>query len=165
MNPASVLTARLVHSFWIQGVLIQSGIHGFINMWQGVRYSFQNRDYAQRVPQYQRCSQHFMLFAFQWELTLVRWSIQRNCPSFYQKYDDDTGITWEKSGAQNSSVDLKFTCKLRRFTCQALEKDGNPCYASRRGGVPLCWQHTLSEFGVKISDQVSLRGTEIPLPF
>ncbi|CAN0525862.1 unnamed protein product, partial [Scytosiphon promiscuus] len=44
-----------------------------------------------------------------------------------------------------------FKCVLEKYQCSAVKANGLRCTRSLAAGLPLCFQHCASTFGVKIS--------------
>lgn len=57
----------------------------------------------------------------------------------------------EKFKASNGPLGVDFKCDLEKYQCSAVKASGERCTRSLAAGLPLCFQHCMSTFGVKIS--------------
>ena len=61
--------------------------------------------------------------------------------------NDKTKIGKQKFWIKEKDTD--FRCRLKKFKCSALTKEGKPCGRQVVHGLPACYQHTLSIFRVR----------------
>jgi len=57
----------------------------------------------------------------------------------------------EKFKASNEVLGVDFRCNLEKYQCNASKANGERCTRKLAAGLPLCFQHCMSTFGVKIS--------------
>lgn len=57
----------------------------------------------------------------------------------------------EKFKASNSLLNVDVRCTLKKYQCCAPKANGQRCTRNLAAGLPLCFQHCSSTFGVKIS--------------
>lgn len=63
---------------------------------------------------------------------------------------EDVTDSRERFSAVNDVYDFNFKCVLKKFRCLGTKRDNSRCTRRLAAGLPLCFQHTLSYFGVKL---------------
>lgn len=84
---------------------------------------------------------------------------------FYALKGEGGGNSREHFRATNTDFGVNVECYLEKYQCNSPKKNGDRCTRSLAAGLPLCFQHCLSTFGVKLV-RTSLQtssGARIPM--
>lgn len=68
---------------------------------------------------------------------------------FYQSVS--TGNSKSVFVLRHTPTGASFSCNLKNYKCAANRARGGRCTRDFSAGLPMCWQHSLSTFGVKLS--------------
>lgn len=86
-----------------------------------------------------------------WPATLPSMEARNIVNRFYALRGEGGQPGRERFTARNVPLGVDVTCQLQRYQCNSVKANGQRCTRGVVAGIPLCFQHSLSTFGVKIS--------------